>query len=89
MIPSSMSLYDLLRKKNTHGQVLADLACHVITLGRVNSRVLIGVLLLGILINLVKKSKDAVVCGIGLAGTALSCSDSAHTSVRLHNRAFP
>ena len=63
-----VSLYDLLRKKNTHGQVLADLACHVITLGRVNSRVLIGVLLLGILINLVKKSKDAVVCGIGLAG---------------------
>ena len=63
-----VSLHDLLRKKHTHGQVLADLACHIITLCGVDGRILIGVLLLGILIDLVKKRKDIVVCGIGLAG---------------------
>ncbi len=63
-----MCLHDVLRQEQTLGQVLADLAGHVVTLRGVDDRVLVGVLLLHLLVHLVDESKDSVVGGVGLAG---------------------
>ena len=41
-----MGFYNFLRKQDTHGQILAYLPCHIITLGRVNHRVFIGIFLI-------------------------------------------
>ena len=63
-----VSLYDLLWKKDTHGQILADLTGHVVALGGIDGRILIGIFLLGIFIDLIQKREDVIICGIGLTG---------------------
>ena len=45
-----MGLHDIRRKQNTAGDILADLACHIVALYAVDSGVLIGILLLDFLI---------------------------------------
>ena len=52
------------RKENTAGQILADLAGHVITLGGIDDGVLVGVFLLYFLVHLVDQSQDAVIGGV-------------------------
>ena len=45
-----MGLHDIRRKQNTAGDILTDLACHIVALYAVDSGVLIGILLLDFLI---------------------------------------
>ena len=59
-------LHNILGKKHPLGQVLADLACHIVPLHTVDRWVLIGILLLHILIIALNQGKDTVVRGVGL-----------------------
>ena len=63
-----MGLYDVLGEQDSLGQVLGDLTGHIVALGAVDDRVLVGVLLLDLLIHLVDEGEDAVVRRIGLSG---------------------
>ena len=63
-----VSLHDILRKKDTLGQVLGDLTCHIITLRGIDDRILVGVLLLHFLILLIDQRQNSVVGRIRLAG---------------------
>ena len=63
-----MCLYNLGRQQHTHGQVLADLAGHIIALNAVDGRVFIGVFLLDFLIVALDEGQNAVVGGV--MGTA-------------------
>jgi hypothetical protein len=65
-----MSLNDILRKKESLSDVLADLTCHIVTLYAVDCRVLIGVLLLELLVVALDKGKDGCVSCIGLTDKA-------------------
>ena len=60
--------HDLRGQQNPAGNVLTDLACHVVPLNRVDSRVLIGVLLLDLLIVALNQAENPVVGGVGLPG---------------------
>ena len=62
-----MCLDDVLGQEDAVGQVAADLARHVVTLGRVDDRVLVGVFLIHFFINMVQKCQDAVIGRVGLA----------------------
>ena len=64
----SVSADYFLRQQQTHGQIFADLAGHVISLSGVDYRVLIGVLLLDLFIHAVDQGKDTVVRGVGFTG---------------------
>ena len=66
--PLFMRPHDLLREKDSSGQVLAYFPRHVISLGGVDHRVLVGVLLVHFLIDIVQKRQDPVVRGVGLTG---------------------
>ena len=50
-----MGSYDLLWKKHTAGKILAHFSSHIITLSRVDHRILIGVFLIYLFVNIVKK----------------------------------
>ena len=63
--------HDLLGKEHAHGKVLGDLAGHVVALDRVDSRVLVGVLLLDVLVVALDERQDLVVGGVLLALEAL------------------
>ena len=59
-----MGLYDILRKENTLCQILADLSGHVVTLGGVDDRVLVGILLLHLFIVLLDQRENTIVRGV-------------------------
>ena len=59
---------NFLRKKDSLGKVLADLSCHVISLCRVDHRILIGVLLLYFLVHMIDQCKNSVIRCIRLSG---------------------
>ena len=56
-----MRLDDLRGEQHTHGQILADLAGHIVTLYAVDGRVLVGVLLLDFLVVALDEGEDLVV----------------------------
>ena len=56
-----MRLDDLRGEQHAHGQILADLAGHVVTLYAVDGRVLVGVLLLDFLVVALDEGEDLVV----------------------------
>ena len=56
-----MRLDDLRREQHAHGQVLADLTGHVVTLYAVDGRVLVGVFLLDFLVVALDEGEDLVV----------------------------
>ena len=62
-----MGSHDLRGQQNTVGNVLGDLARHIVTLHGVDSGVLIGILLLDLFIVAFDQAENAVVRGIGLA----------------------
>ena len=64
-----MGLHDILGQQDTVGDVPADLAGHIVTLGGVDHRVLIGVFLLGLLVVALDEAEDLVVGGVGLLRT--------------------
>ena len=59
-----VSLYYILGKKDSLGQILADFARHIVTLNRVYGRVLIGVFLLNLFVIALDKRQYLVVGGI-------------------------
>ena len=63
-----MRLNNVLRQKDTLGQVLRHLARHIVALRGVDDRILVGVLLLDLLILLIDQCQNAVVGGVGLTG---------------------
>ena len=56
-----MRLDDLRGEQHAHGQILADLAGHIVTLYAVDGRVLVGVLLLDFLVVALDEGEDLVV----------------------------
>ena len=62
-----MSLHDLTGQQQAVGDVTAHLAGHVVPLGGVHHRVLIGVLLLGLLVVALDEGEDLVIGGVGAA----------------------
>ena len=56
-----MRFDDLRGEQHTHGQILADLAGHVVTLYAVDGRVLVGVLLLDFLVVALDEGEDLIV----------------------------
>ena len=61
-----MSLDHLARQKHAHGEILGDLARHVVALDGVDGGVLVGVLLLDFLVIALDKSEDLVVGRVAL-----------------------
>ena len=59
---------DLGGKKDASGQILGDLAGHIVTLGGIDDRILVGILLFDFLVELLDQGKDPVVGRVGLAG---------------------
>ena len=66
-----VGLDDVGRQQHAHGQVLGDLARHIVTLDRVDGGVLVGVLLLDLLVVALDEAEDAVVGGVVGAAQAL------------------
>ncbi len=66
-----MGLDDLRVQQQTGGQVLGDLAGHVVALNAVHGGVLVGVLLLDLFVLALDQAQDALVGGVGLALQAL------------------
>ena len=60
-------LHDVPGQQDAVGDVAADLAGHIVPLGGVDHRVLVGILLLGLLVVALDKTEDLVVRGVGLA----------------------
>ena len=66
-----MCLYDLRVQQQTGGQILGDLAGHIVALHAVDGGVLVGVLLLDLFVLALDQAQDALVGGVGLALQAL------------------
>ena len=62
-----VGLHDVLGQQDALADVPGDLAGHVVPLGGVDHRVLVGVLLLGLLVVTLNKAEDLVVGGVALA----------------------
>ena len=62
-----VGLHDLLGQQDPLCNVPAHLAGHVVPLGGIHHRVLVGVLLLGLLVVALDEGEDLVVGGVGLA----------------------
>ena len=65
-----VGVHHFLGKQDTTGDVLADLARHVVPLDGVDGGVLVGVLLLDFLVIALDQAEDAVVRGVGLTQKA-------------------
>ena len=63
-----MCFHNVFRKQNTAGQVLADFTSHIISLSRVDHRVLIGILLLDFFVHVVNQCQNTIVSGITFPG---------------------
>ena len=61
-----ISFNNISRKKNTSCNILADLACHIVTLNAVYNGVLVGIFLNYLFIVAFKKSKNAVIGSVCL-----------------------
>ena len=62
-----VSLHDVLGQKHTHGEVLGDLAGHVVTLHGVDRGVLVRVLLLDLFVVALDEGEDLVIRRVVLA----------------------
>ena len=62
----AVRLHNILRQQDALAEVAADLAGHIVPLGGVDHRVLVGVLLLGLLVVALDEAEDLVVSGVGL-----------------------
>ena len=67
-----VSIHNLLGQQHTLGQVLGDLAGHVVTLNGIDGRVLVGVLLLDLFVVALNQRQNLVVGRVLLALQALN-----------------
>ena len=67
-----VSIHNLLGQQHTLGQVLGDLAGHVVTLNGIDGRVLVGVLLLDLFVVALDQRQDLVIGRVLLALQALN-----------------
>ena len=67
-----VSIHNLLGQQHTLGQVLGDLAGHVVTLNGIDGRVLVGVLLLNLFVVALDQRQDLVIGRVLLALQALN-----------------
>ena len=82
MMPSLCASTTSGRQEQAHGDVLGNLACHIVALHGVDRGVLVRVLLLGLLVVALDERQDLVVGGVGLAlerlvvavGDVLACA---------------
>ncbi len=65
-----VGLHDLPGQQDPAGDVLADLACHVVPLDGVDGGVFVGVLLLDLLVVALDEAEDPIVSSVGLAEQA-------------------
>ncbi len=63
-----MGLHDVLRQQQTLCEIPGDFAGHIVTLGGVDHRILVGILLLQLLVGLVDQGQDVLIGGVGLSG---------------------
>ena len=61
-----VGLHHLFRQQNPAGDILADLACHIVTLHGVDGGILVGILLLDLFVVAFDQGKNAVIGGVGL-----------------------
>ena len=66
--PLLMSSNHLFRQQDTHCQILADLSRHIVTLGGVDHRILVGVFLIYLFVEVLDKGQYPIVRGVGLSG---------------------
>ena len=59
-----MSADNLFRQQHTACKILADLACHIVTLRGIDHRILIGILLFYFLVQMVNQSQNPIVSRI-------------------------
>ena len=62
--PFLMCLYDIRWKQESFCNVLADLACHIVTLRGIDHRIFIGILLFYFLVQMVNQSQNPIVSRI-------------------------
>ena len=62
-----MCLHNIRREKESSGNILTHLACHVISLHTVDCRILIGILLLYLLVVTLQKAENLLICRIGFS----------------------
>ena len=67
-----MGIHDLLRQQHALGQVLGNLASHIVALNGVDGRVLVGVLLLDLFVIALDQRQDLVIGRVLLALQALN-----------------
>ena len=72
-----VGLHDVRRQQQPLTQVPGDLAGHVVPLGGVDHRVLVGVLLLGLLVAALDKAEDLLIGGVAAAdqGAGIAVGD--------------
>ena len=66
--PLLMSSNHLFRQQYTHCQILADLSRHIVALGGVDHRILVGVFLIYLFVEMLDEGQYPIVRGIGLSG---------------------
>ncbi len=81
-----MRIHDLRREQHALRQVLADLARHIIPLGRIDHRVLVGILLSDLFVDILDQGEYTVVRCVGLT---LQFSPVAVTHILLRNLISP
>ena len=62
-----VGVHNVLGQQDAVGDVAADLTGHIVALGGIHHRVLVGVLLLGLLVIALDEAEDLVISGVGLA----------------------
>ena len=66
--PLFVCLYNIRWKQQTAGQILADLSRHIVALGGVDHRILVGIFLVYFLVNVIDQCQDPVVSSVGFTG---------------------
>ena len=85
-----MCTYNLFRQKDTASQILTYFSCHIISLCRIDDRILIRIFLLHFFIHVFQKRQNSIICSIGLT-SQFSLITIAHVLLRhlipthLHN----
>ena len=79
--PLLVGLHDFLRQQQAAGEVLGHFAGHVVTLGGIDDRILVGIFLLHFFVIEIDEGEDPVIGGVALSGN-LALVTIAHIFLR-------